>query len=345
MRKTNKIVSLVLVLALLLGVFVVLPATPVVANAAGDETFESTADEKHRPSSTDVKNATAVGDNVTYSGANNCTDETADHWLVTDKATGNQYVDFRPGKSFTDGTTHNHWNWYYRSGGKLEDGDYYEAGKYLLVEMDVFVEYEVLTDAYICLMTRNSDGGPYGASVFIKDMGVSVGEWAHITIIGDYLTNKAYFFANGKWVRTADNGVANNGNIKTDPASFGFDGLRLNVNTRTTMNANQNVAIDNIKFTVNVESAWLTANLAAAKSLVGSDVYSTAYALPSVPAVAKVDGQPVGSVAQLNKALLSHKAVEVELLRSYCGIITVNCDATVKTNGSSRPEPPRLGSA
>lgn len=344
MRKTNKIISLVLALALLLGVFVVLPVTPVVSNAADDATTPEapTATEKQNPSSQEIKDATVIGNN-NYSGSNNYESTNMSQWLVTDNATGNQYLDIRPGAEFTtEPEVHNHWNWYAGTGGTAEAETYYQQGKYLVVELDVFVEAELLKDAYLVLMSRNSAGGKYGAGIYFSNIGIPVGEWVHLTIIGDHDVdgnglNKTYYFVNGAYTYVANKGLADATTTNDEIGNFYFDGIRLNVNTRTNLTANQNLAIDNVKYTYNVESAWLDANLSSAQSLKGSDVYDANYALPSVPTLAIVDGEKVYTPSALTTLLSGFAAKNVELLRNYNGTVTVNCDATVKTNDFKAP--------
>lgn len=355
MRKTNKIVSLILVLALLLGVFVVLPVTPVVANAADDATTPEapTASEKQNPGGTEILNATVAGDvSMTY-GATSGSETTVMPWLVTDNATGNKYFDIRPGASLNttgDGVNdkgettwaHVHFNWYAGAGSTSEPEAYYQHGKYLIVEFDTFVEAELMSDVYFTFMSRGGSAA-YGTSFYTSSLGLPVGRWAHLTCVADYDvdgagTNRVYVFVDGVLTYWRDGLLANVKLTSSTVSDYYFDGVRVNVNTRTNMTANQNFAIDNMKYTYNVESAWLDANLdTSLKSIVGFGVYDANYALPSVPVLATVNGEKVYNPAELNKALNSHRAIEVELLRNYNGTLTVNCDATVTLNGFKAP--------
>ena len=335
MRKQNKIVSLVLVVALLLGVFVVIPGTAVAASAANETgKVVPTITEASRPSTTNILNATqAVSGNTSYVQVSTDTisDKSADYYLVTDVESGNQYLDIRPGASFTTtGNDHTHWNW-------ITTNSKYESGKYLVIEFDTYVESSVLYDLYFCVTSRNSAGSnKAGTSVYVREWNLPVGEWAHVTMIGDVDTNKLYIYTNGVLVKSTGNGVYNNDNTAS-PASGGYcQGIRVNVGARSNMKADQNFAIDNIKYTYNLDSNWLKNNIGAS-SLSGSGLYDANYTLPSVPALATVDGEVAYNPAQLSTMLNGHKVKNVELLRPYMGTVTVNCDATVKTNGYTAP--------
>ena len=306
MRKQNKIVSLVLVVALLLGVFVVIPGSPVVASAAGEgEKFTPTVIEKDilnrvsaTNSSTDataIKNATADSTTNSLSPSGIITTGTpavfSDHsfydngvvpYIVTDVATGNEYLDIRPGSEFdVNRTAHSHVNW-------ITQNTYYAAGTYIITEFDTYTESEIMQDVYVCITSRNSGGSnKAGASTYIKDWALPVGEWAHVTLVGDVDTNTLYVYVNGTLTKTVAGGMYNIDNAAS-PANGGyFQGIRLNVNTMKNLTANQNFAIDNVTYTFNLESAWLDSNIGAT-SLVGSGIYDENYVLPSVCTACKM---------------------------------------------------------
>ncbi len=309
----------------------VVAGTNVTASANGNVTtydapHKSSVTEAHKPGTGTIKTETADSSTSYVSTSDNYTDETADHWLVTDVVTGNKYLDIRPGVSFTTGTTHNHWNW-------ITQNTTYVAGTYTITEFDAYIEAEVMTDLYIAITTRDSAGNKAGASMFIKDWSLPVGEWAHLTLVGDVDNNVLYVYVNGVLTKEVNKGLFQNTSID---AGCYFQGIRVNVNTRTNMNANQNFAMDNVKYTFNLNSSWLDTNIGA-KSLVGSGIYDENYALPSIPALAIVDGELVNSPAELSAMLVGNTAKKVELLRDYNGTITVNCDAVIETNGYTVP--------
>ncbi len=324
MRKQNKIVSLVLVLALLLGVFVVIPTTPAVASAAG-ESFTPSMTETESPSTADVLNATKLGETSSWSGVAG-SDVGVMYYLVTDTASGNKYFELRPGASLDVETeAHQHYNWFATSTNVA-----YEENSFLVFSFDYYAEAAHMTDAYIGINSRNKESGSDGGTAFtINSISgkLPIGEWARVTCIGDVAENKLYVYVNGELATTVNSGVHN---------SSAFDGhqfqsVRLNVNTRKNMNASQSLAVDNFYIDVNNTDSWLSANKGA--SSLSAWTNAPAHALPTVPALAKVDGTTVYTLAELNALLTSHKTVNVELLRPYIGTVTVNCDAIVETHG------------
>lgn len=295
-----------------------------------DAPHKSSVSEANRPTNTDdVKNATVADGNTSYIQlSGNYADNTADHWLVTDVATGNKYLDIRPGVSFDAGTTHNHWNW-------ITANTTYESGTYFITEFDTYTEAAVMTDLYIGITSRNSKGeNKGGTSTYIKDWNLPVGEWAHVTLVGDVDTNVLYVYVNGTLKYTRTNGVANT----TDPVAGNFygQGIRVNVNTRTNMAANQNFAIDNVKYSYNVKSTWYDNN-AGVSSIVGSDLYDSNYVLPAIPVLAVADGEILYNSTELTRATAGNTAVNVEILRPYLGTVTVEGDAIIETNGYTVP--------
>lgn len=251
-------------------------------------------------------------------------------YIVTDNVTGNTYFDIRPGAQLdTSRTAHSHVNW-------ITANTTYVAGTYTVIDFDTYTEAEVMTEVYIGITSRNSGGSNKGGSAsYIKNWGLPVGEWAHVTMIGDVDTNTLYVYVNGNLVHTVANGVYNGGDTFVSEGGY-FQGIRVNVNTLTNVTANQNFAVDNLTYTFNHASSWLDSN-AGATSLVGSDVYDAGYVLPAVPVIASVDGETYGSVAELSAKLNGNTAKEVEIFRPYKGTITVNCDAVVETNGYTAP--------
>ena len=250
-------------------------------------------------------------------------DNTVWPYLVQDTVSGNKYVDFRPAPNFDNGTVHNHLNW-------ITPNTNYQAGTYFITEFDTFIESEVMQDLYIGITSRNSAGtNKGGAGSYVKNWNLPVGQWSHVAIIGQVDSNTIYVYVNGVRVDSVANGLAN----EALTSGHYFQGIRVNVNTRTNLNANQNFAMDNVSYRMNVSDAWLDANYA------GPNLFGWSgnnYQLPEVSPIAIVDGAIVDAAPQLNSALL-FGAKNVELLRDACGTVTVNCNAVVETNGFKAP--------
>lgn len=249
-------------------------------------------------------------------------------YLVTDNVTGNKYLDFRAGSTFPKTTDHQHFNY-------ITPNTNYVGGEYFITEFDVYAESEFMQDLYIGIMSRNSSGPKGGSPTYVKDWSLTPGEWSHVTMLSDVDTNKTYVYVNGSLVKTVDDGVYTSDLDILGTGTY-FQGIRINVNTMNNLTANQNFAMDNVKYTLSLKSDWLDANIGSA-SLIGSGIYDPNYVLPAVPVIATVDGETYGSVAELSAKLHGNTAKEVEIFRPYHGTITVNCDAVVKTNGYTAP--------
>lgn len=251
-------------------------------------------------------------------------------YLVTDVITGNKYLDVRPAEGFdTANTTHNHINY-------ITNNTVYQANTYFITEFDVFVEYEVMKDLTIGVTSRNSGGSNVGGSTrSVVNWGLAAGEWSHVAMIGEVNSNTLYVYVNGARVDSTTYGLWSSGGGETFVADGGyFQGIRLNMSVKTNLNANQNFAIDNVKYTMNKTDSWLASNFGGA-SLDGWS--GNSYTLPAVPVLATVDGVPCGSVAEVEDALFGFEAKKVEIYREYFGTITVSSDAVIQTNGFTVP--------
>lgn len=268
--------------------------------------------------------------------------------LVTDKLTGNKYLDFRSVTAANAEKFHQYTDFFPVSddSGKRKTSDKlkYADGMLFVVDFDVFVDGEVLADMYVNISPRNSSGASKAAANSkLPTWNLPAGEWSHLTMVYDVTNNKGYFYVNNALSKTVDQALWSNGQYATLSAAKAdglyFDALRFNVYEMTQTNENQHFAIDNFGFRCGITDEWLSANRGAA-SLTGwtANKYNSDYVLPSIPAVATVDGNVVSSTKELNDALgWGDAAKDVVLYRKPNGKIAVNCDATVDTRGYAVP--------
>ena len=152
------------------------------------------------------------------------------------------------------------------------------------------------------------------------------GVYHHFTTILDFDNNMAYTFMDGKLISTVSNGVYG-GNVSQYEAGFKFEQFRVFPSNIDSF-AVDNIVLRQVKDGSGAASAISAKNLDNwSESLVGK------LNSGNIAPLALVDGNYVYSVASLNAALNTKKAVNVELVRDEAAAITVNCDAVINTNG------------
>ena len=347
MRKQNKIVSLVLVLALLLGVFVVVPS-PVKASAADESTpftptatwteqgttYDSTNGYYNVVASAEYKSASTSSESGNKVSLGNIA-KMDDFKLYTVNDGSNSYAAIVPSHTGTAAFDMQHT--FNGSGSKFTD----EAGNYYVVSLDIASESAFPADMYIQVTIRNGDWAKTDSFSDSINLATSLpeladGKWHNITLIGEMHDStddgvynpKLYVYVDGvlddsfnlKAMRAQSSTTDGNGNH-----TYTFSGVKVsNSKSTNAIDTNNSLMLDN------VYGNYYTGMSGIQNEWIGIGGTNSG----SLPALAEVNGTEYSNVNAASVALSSpFGSAEAELLRQYAGTITVNCDATVETNG------------
>ena len=225
--------------------------------------------------------------------------------------------------------------------------------QYVVYEWDMYTATEMPYGMYIGNTFRNaSNQNKSGASLYLDDYHgnadikskIPAGEWFHITMVGNLETNAMYFYINNELVYTQVNGIANGiGELNGGGTLWG---IRINLYYKTTMKggtvsheAGEMFATDNFYGRVfTAETAGNLASYAGAASLAGWDknVYNASYGAanyPKLAPVAEFDGETSYSLPAIEHALKGRGVHALNLIADLPGVLDVNADVVVKTNG------------
>ncbi len=203
----------------------------------------------------------------------------------------------------------------------------YMKNKYFLVDFDM--AYDSYEDLTIEVVVRNSSGGNVATTFNITpeflEAGIKVGEFAHVTILGDTVNKKVYVFING---------ISYGENVTTLNTGTGYylNAIRLG------QNQSARIAFDNIliRFTgdATLANAISNKNIASATS----NIYNSDYIenkMAKYAAIATVDGTDYYTYASLEAALAEGDRKNVSFRHTPLSPIEVGCDAVVNTHGWS----------
>ncbi len=343
MNNLRKIICAVLVFALLCGTLVF--ATSAETTGSDFTPGRTLASVNNR---VDPLASTAEGNLfVQFDNFNAAANYKLIEYLVSDAGSDDQYWLSRvesDGESFT-GSGHSHLNLYVKESIPAEEeggapdvhfGHVLKAGEVIVYETDMYFEDAMLNGLYVNLNMRNATGdNGYGGSSLssAQDRALAgklpVGEWFHLTAIGDVDNDVVYWYLNGEYIQKTDKGVS--GGVVAYENKYVYYGVRWQINNAN-VNHGQSIAFDNI-FTNIITTEDLGEFTMGAENL---DNFAQAqpYTLREVVPVAIVDGVEYDTVAEVNAVLAEAlEPVEVELLRDFNSALVVNCDATINTNG------------
>lgn len=300
------------------GTVVTVTGSPVVGSVAQNEVVTNTTTFMNNSKSDDAENI------VTSVAYTNFSDATAQIYLVQATGSDGTYIDVRTGASHDAASTaHAHFN--YCNYTKLT----YATGSYLVMDYDLFAD-SAFINAWVGVTSRNSDGKNVGgSSYFVSNIGLTPGRWNHVTAIYSVDTNSARFYVDGVYTYT----LSSNAISSTTVTDTYFEGVRFNIRNQytDTLTADQNLAIDNMSIRINltddeIKSCWSSDYIASWRGMTEG---------ATLPALATVDGVKYDSTAALNEvlALASVEPREVVFYRDPLGTVTVECDATINTNG------------
>ncbi|MBQ9084890.1 MAG: hypothetical protein IJY24_04460, partial [Clostridia bacterium] len=245
---------------------------------------------------------------------------------------------------------HAHTNLYIKetTDGVAHFGHALKADDIIVYESDMYFEDAMYSGLYVNLNMRDATGdNPYAGTSLgsAQDRNLAakfpIGEWFHLTVLGDVNNDIVYWYMNGELIHSTAKGVRNGLDIQhqTTNAQTGvvsdhhytYYGMRWQFNNAT-LEHGQSFAVDNV-FSNVITTADLGTYTLGAENL---DNFAQAqpYTLRDTIPLAIANGVEYDSAAKLNKLLAeSTVPVEVELLRDANAVIAVNCDATVNTNG------------
>ncbi len=350
MNNLRKIFCAVLVLALLCSAL----AFAISAETSTDETFVPlrTLGDAHIPTATKSTESTAVGNlfgDFADLGERATYGNTIQTYVVTEQGVtdDNGYYlariesDGRQVSYNTNMDSHSHLNiFFYDKADSTLFGPKLDHGDVFVYETDMFFEDNAFTGLYFSLNVRasaSSTDPSSGSDYWVEQDRTIVdklpkGEWFHLTVLGDVDSDSLYYYVNGEYVSTFANAVVNaKQNGDPDETVYALHSIRWQF-YQATLNHGDSLAFDNVFCNV-ITSADLGDYTLGAPTL---DDFAQAqrYSLRELVPVAKVDGETVYSVAQLNNRLATALTdVEVEMLRDTNAAIAVTCDATIKTNG------------
>ena len=347
MNNLRKIFCAVLVLALLCSAL----AFAISAETSTDETFVPlrTLGDAHIPTAT---KSTAVGNlfgDFADLGERATYGNTIQTYVVTEQGVtdDNGYYlariesDGRQVSYNTNMDSHSHLNiFFYDKADSTLFGPQLDHGDIFVYETDMFFEDNAFTGLYFSLNVRasaSSTDPSSGSDYWVEQDRTIVdklpkGEWFHLTVLGDVDSDSLYYYVNGEYVSTFADAVVNaKQNGDPDETVYALHSIRWQF-YQATLNHGDSLAFDNVFCNV-ITSADLGDYTLGAPTL---DDFAQAqpYSLRELVPVAKVNGETVYSVAQLNNRLATALTdVEVEMLRDTNAAIAVTCDATIKTNG------------
>ena len=266
-----------------------------------------------------------------------CDEKSMVPYIVTPLGSATSYLDLR----IEDTTklvagTHAHVNW------NDSSKTVYQTGAFTVFDFDLYAAAAFI-DAYITFTSRNASGnGDYngacgGTAFYLSSLKLKTGQWNHITLVGDNTNNVLYVFNGNQLVNTVASGMWG----AAADGTQAFEGLRLNLNLSasaiTKLSNGQSVAVANMCCRLNITDSYLADNIATATSLDNWEnvILDSDYEYLTVPPVLTIDGEPCYSLADANIKLKSNDAPYVSILRDFAGTLTINCNATVNTNGHS----------
>ncbi len=346
MRKQSKIISLILVLALLLSMLV-LPGvtaaadTSVTGTESGSESGTANQAESFTPSATWTENYSSIPVKSDVSG-NLVTSVGLGNWVTTDTYSqtlynhvvtvgDNQYGVMTP---FAEKSSANHFVSVNATSTQISDGTTAVKG-YYVIDIDLATDSDYVQNVTLTPLIRSISAADKTEfldreSDHIHKFLPNDGNWHHVTLVGDMVNNVLYEFVNGELVRSSATAYASGSWSKANPANV--TGLRINMAGSVELGTNTSLAYDNIAVRVFDNNDAIASALASGK-LGGYDNVISAPAEEKLPALASVNGVEYSNVNIPELAYIS--GLDVKLLREYAGSIYFGANTTVETNGLS----------
>ncbi|MBO7195989.1 MAG: VWA domain-containing protein, partial [Clostridia bacterium] len=219
--------------------------------------------------------------------------------------------------------THNHINLY------INGTPAVGAGDVIVYETDMYFESDIISGLYFGLNIRNDSGAVKTAMDYDVSAKLPIGKWFRFTMIADFDTNMAYYYADGELISTRDKLVR--GDTDPETTTYALHTLRWQF-YQATISHGQSVAFDNVYVNI-YKTADIGTYVPGNDTLEGFEK-ATPYSLREVVPIAKIDGEPYYTAESIkNKLSTSLKPVMIEILRDSNAALSIACDATIQTNG------------
>ena len=356
MRKQHRLVLLLLVAILLSCVFLFVSSASEAATVSDGDTFIPTA-------SFDASNVHfsrfryGTGKHLTAAGLNSIGNDYSAN-IVTPSDGSTPYLQLIS-QSDEDGKVDNHVQFTWKANDAANPNDtngriFYDANTptYVVYQMDIATEGELTHFNYVTrlsTMVNGSDsdiGGTYNLSMFGEGnyIDFEAGQFHRYVVVHDFAGNKVYHFLDDKLVTSTDlmNAETYN-NFKSGAYPNGLhSGLKIQSHSsypNTPLIEGESFLLANAQAVV-YRGASAAGDLPAALSAkditkwTGAD--KATYSLPTLPAIAEIDGVRYSSIDQIN-ALLddeSDTVQDITLLRRCDGAkLVIGCNAELDPNG------------
>lgn len=351
MKKSTKIISLILVLSLLFSSMIF--TTGAATDDILDTQFSPPLTAEHTPITS--SNYTTAFNSIKASYANSKTGSPYAQYIFggndlssylvsyTLDGSDHNYVMLVPtDKAASTGTTANHS--YFQA--NVSHTTSYGQNQYYVFDIDVATESAYLPLNFMINTRYDTDGdgntNPIAGTSFTSNDCLAMtsmvpGVFYHLTIIAHPDSNTSYIYLNDNLIETVANSVmttAQYANYKTNAnMAISLTGVRVE---RSKTFANASICVDNISdrvFTANTSDATDISNFVGKSSLAGwkYNVSSQSAMGDKLPDLIEINGVRYNNTVDASHILhtfrLGTKAVV--LRSSYAGSITVNCDAEI----------------
>ncbi len=339
MKRFSKILCAILVLAMLCSSLAFMVSAESFTPTA---TFESTTASAHYVS-------TDAGNVITSAAFNNMGTEYSASKVTDSK--GNSYAQLTV---LTTGTksSDNHFQWTMFGADEYDTGTaaaiVYSAtsNTYAVYDMDIATETTLPQLSLNGLVRTAMNFGGSDKSAYLPEnisplIKLTAGEFAHLTVVQDYNNNKMYVYVNNNLIRTTDllteNSTTTNHTAWVNGEIELYTGIKLqnHANYKLDLTEGETIMLDNLYCAVyqGDEAGNLSSSLSDLSAWTGNR-YDSNYVLPTVPALAEIDGVEYNNVKAVNGQLsFSLSPKTVTLLRESIPNVEIECDVTLQSNG------------
>lgn len=229
------------------------------------------------------------------------------YYLMSNRGSSNSYYALRPAFTGSTGGTNTYLS-------LTIPHSTITSGSYYIFDMDIATETLLSPSFYVEICNRPYDANGNIQSIFGNSstyfsgfLNVT-GEWAHVTLIGDYSAGLQYVFVNGNLVGTVDvnGGLTNNGWIESATNggyTYKNNEIRISLASNNNVDQTHTMYIDNVsmKFYSSSDNTSAIASYISNKSLLGYECESREG--EKLPAIANIDGTDYYSLTEASLAL------------------------------------------
>lgn len=223
----------------------------------------------------------------------------------------------------------------------------YESTKneYIVVDLDFGTDGELVDDIALQIIPRSAAGGAWASDIYLKDLPITSGEMAHVTVIFDYTNNLGHVFVDGVFVYTVDeaamdgdfSGAREDGSkwqTYVEGTAFTVSELKLTSDGKLSTVCIDNLAIRAYDFASAIDPILVAIDSGYLSDWSGN-VYNEKYVTSKLPTIAYVDGVGYGSTEKISEVLATETdgVKYVDFMYAPTGLIKVSTDTTVETHG------------